>query len=196
MEMQMALMTDVGSVHPMEMRVVGDVDGADDGVLLGSADGKLLGAADGLDDGDELGMLVGWVDGDAEDGIKLGLPVGSADGNADGDAVGMFVGDELGLVVGCADGDTEGLDDGAYEAVTVGLDDEQTETPMVTSWVCLSDKRTVMRRAQTKEMNYAQPKEMSLVCLLDYWMVRKTASIALHTFSSPHYSPETNNSSQ
>ena len=27
------------------------------------------------------------------------------------------------MVVGCADGDTEGLVDGAFEAVTVGFDD-------------------------------------------------------------------------
>ena len=35
----------------------------------------------------------------------------------------MFDGDELGFLVGWLDGDAEGLDDGSFEAITVGLND-------------------------------------------------------------------------
>ena len=42
-------------------------------------------------------------------------------------------------------------------------------------------------------MNYAQPMEMSLVCLLDCSMVQKTASTAIHNLVCPDYVSETNN---
>jgi len=62
----------------------------------------------------ELGLLVGWTDGNAEgaaDGEPLGLVVEDALGAADGDAEGF----ELGLLVGWADGVEVGSLDGCSD---------------------------------------------------------------------------------
>eukprot|EP00986_Skeletonema_menzelii_P006604 scaffold2523_cov193-Skeletonema_menzelii.AAC.4 len=116
--MQMALMTDVGLVHLMEMRWAQPMemnwdqmtDNLKEMCLVELSTVMMvivawLGAADGLDDGDELGVLVGSVDGDADgtvdgcwlganDGVELGAAYGYADGNKLGMPVGIHEGAE------------------------------------------------------------------------------------------------------
>ena len=59
----------------------------------------------------------------------------------------MFDGDGLGLLVGWLDGNVEGLDDGSFEAVTVGLvdgaDDFSTHSRLPTKSSSLSDQQHI-----------------------------------------------------
>ena len=75
------------------------------------------------------------------------------------------------------------------------LSEKQTEIPMATSWLHLSDERMVVMLARTKEMNYALLTEMNLACLLGCLTAQKTASTAICILVCPYHQLETNNSS-
>ena len=87
--------------------MLGDEDGALDGVT----DGLSLGVEDGATDGEVEGLLLGF-----EDGSDVGEPDGLLDG--------LSVGTDVGIEDGLAEGLAEGLLDGSAEIVgkKVGLD--------------------------------------------------------------------------
>jgi hypothetical protein len=74
-----------------------ELEGADDGVELGSLDGT----EDGALDGSELGWREGPLDG-SSDGTEVGFTEGVLDGAADGSALGISVGAPLGSIEGAA----------------------------------------------------------------------------------------------
>lgn len=79
-----------------------DVDGFDEGTMVGDELGLVLGNSDG----ESLGFMVG---------VELGVVVG----NSDGESLGFVVGDELelGTLLGETDGLIEGTIEGTIEEI-------------------------------------------------------------------------------
>lgn len=93
--------------------VDGLLDGASDGIEVGSSDACSLGLFEGIEvAGDELGAFDGLEVGSGDDGVGLGRRDGAF-------VVGILLGLELGWTVKRSVGDTVGLKDARLDDVAV-----------------------------------------------------------------------------
>ena len=95
--------------------MLGENDGASDGI----ADGSIVGMAEGW----PVGMADGWPVGMADGrNVMVGCTVGSNVGTPHvGEGDGMWVGAKVGVLLGKADGGTVGVVLGTRDGSTVGL---------------------------------------------------------------------------
>jgi hypothetical protein len=126
---------------------VGEALGLADGLLLiGEADGDL----EGLDDGELVGDSLGLFDGDLE-GLDDGELVGDLLGLFDGDLEGLDDGELVGDLLGLLDGEALVLAEGLLPRPVAG------ETVGATLWLFADKVELVARSLQSPDLVQASP---------------------------------------